>query len=292
MNRLLCGSALLLSAAVPGCRSPAPGADWVAAFGYAEAEVHPVAILEFGCPGVPVRIGSTRLVLPFDTGNMVGLSVSSERFDQLGLEAGARYDRVDSAGEPIATLRVADAVEVSVLGQDLGPTPVYELDHPSLPGLAGPLLLEGGHFTLDYGSRRIGVGHGPLPDSIAGFESVPLVRSSRHPRLILVRGTIEGRAALFELDTGKSRTVLHPDLAAELSLERGPRGVAIHDLRIGSLSFEVPSAKEVDQSAIDPSLPEPILAGVGSDLLSRFVWTVDYDAGLLWIPGPPAGSMR
>jgi len=46
----------------------------------------------------------------------------------------------------------------------------------------------------------------------------------------------------------------------------------------------VPNAKEVDQTAIDPALPEPILAGVGSDILSRFVWTVDYETGVLWIP--------
>jgi hypothetical protein len=37
-------------------------------------------------------------------------------------------------------------------------------------------------------------------------------------------------------------------------------------------------------TGIDPALPEPILVGVGSDLLSRFVWTVDYAAGVLWIP--------
>ena len=49
----------------------------------------------------------------------------------------------------------------------------------------------------------------------------------------------------------------------------------------------VPSAKEVDQTAIDPSLPEPIVAGLGSDVLSRFVWTVDYEAGVLWIPAAP-----
>ncbi|NIR50999.1 hypothetical protein GWO43_20530 [candidate division KSB1 bacterium] len=102
--------------------------------------------------------------------------------------------------------------------------------------------------------------------------------------LILVRGTIEDREVLLELDTGKSRTVINPTLASALALERRPQGVTINSLRIGDLSFEVLSAKEVDQTAIDPDLPQPILAGVGSDILSRFVWTVDYDAGVLWIP--------
>ena len=34
---------------------------------------------------------------------------------------------------------------------------------------------------------------------------------------------------------------------------------------------------------LDPTLAEPILVGVGSDLLSRFVWTVDYRRGALWL---------
>ena len=68
--------------------------------------------------------------------------------------------------------------------------------------------------------------------------------------------------ALLELDTGKNRTVINPTLAAALSLRRGSRGVTIDSLRIGAPSFEVPSAKEVDQTAIDPSLPETNVAGL------------------------------
>jgi len=283
-NRMLAGFALTLPAVIAGCMPPAPQRDWIAAFGYGDAAVHSVEIGEFGYPYVPVRIGETRVWLPFDTGNMVGLSVSATLFDRLGLQAEGHYGRLNSEGETIATLRVADAEDVSIFGREVGPMRVYELDHPSLPGLAGPTLIEGGHFTMDYGSRRMGVASGNLPDSVPGFRQVPLVRSRRHPMLILVRGMIEGREALLEIDTGKSRTVINPVLSSDLGLRRGSQGVAIDHLRIGDLVFEVPSAKEVDQSAIDTSLPEPILAGVGSDVLSRFVWTVDYEAGVLWIP--------
>jgi hypothetical protein len=278
-------AALALAAGIAGCAAPAPDRDWVDAFGYGEAAVDSVDIGALGYPYVRVRIGAAHLWLPFDTGNTVGLSVSSALFDRLGLTTAGSYDRVNSAGKTIATLRVADAVNVVTLGRALGPTRVYELDHPSLAGLAGPVLMDGGHFTLDYSSRRIAVGTGPLPESVPGFRRIPLIRSRRHSTLILVRGTIEGREILLELDTGKSRTVINPDLAADLRLRRDARGVAIDHLRIGDLQFEIPSAREVDQRAIDPSLPEPILAGIGSDILSRFVWTVDYEAGVLWMPG-------
>lgn len=285
---LLTGAASALLILATSCVSPPSGSDWVQAFGYAPTDIHSIELGDFGYPYVPVHVASTRLMLPFDTGNMVGVSVSSELFDQMGLVADGSWNRRNSAGELVGRLRVAEAVDVSFLGRDVGPTRVYELEHPSLAGLAGPTLLGRGHFTLDYGSRRMGVGLASLPDSVPGFRRIPLVRSERHPMLVLVRGTIEGRAVLIECDTGKSRTVVNPALASELALERGPRGVAIESLRIGDLSFAVPSAKEVDQTGIDPGLAEPILGGIGSDILSRFVWTVDYDGGALWIPSGPS----
>ena len=285
IHKILGEFALLVAATISACKPPpSPGAGWIEAFGYAEAEIHSLDVGDFGFPYVPVRIGGTHLMLPFDTGNMVGLSISSELFDQLPLTVDGQFNRVNSAGETTATLRVAEADDVSVLGRELDSMRIYELEHPSLPGLVGPTLIEGEHFTLDYTSGKIGVGSGNLPDSVPGFQQVPLVRSIHHPKLILVRGMIEGQRVLIELDSGKSRTVINPALSSELALKRGSHGVAINSLRIGDLSFEVRSAKEVDQTGIDPSLPEPILAGVGSDILSRFVWTVDYDAGVLWIP--------
>ena len=283
-NGILGVAAFSLVVLVSGLASPTPGPEWAQAFGYAPADIHSIDVGDFGYPYVPVDVASTHLMLPFDTGNMVGVSLSTDLFDEIGLAADGSWSRRNSAGEVVASLRVADAVDVSVLGRDIGPTRVYELDHPSLAGLVGPTILDGGHFTLDYASRRLGLGATGLPDSVRGFRKIPLVRSKRHPMLVLVHGTVEGRPVLIEFDTGKSRTVINPALASELALKRGRRGVAIRNLRVGGLTFEVPSAKEVDQTGIDPDLPEPIMAGIGSDVLSRFVWTVDYDGGVLWVP--------
>lgn len=276
--------ALILISGIVGCSQPPPTANWPEAFGYTEANIHALNIGDFGFPYIEITVRGTHLFLPFDTGNVVGLSVAPGLFDKLNLTATGSYEQVNSAGKTVATLRVSDSVEVSVFGRDSIRTRIYELNHATLSGLAGPTLIEEGHFTLDYVTGRIGVGNKSLPDSIPGFTKIPLVRSERHPRLILVRGTVDGREVLIELDTGKSRSVINPDLASELSLRGDSHGVAIDSLCIGDLSFQVPSAKEVDQTGIDPSLPEPILAGIGSDILSRFVWTVDYDAGVLWIP--------
>lgn len=289
MGRFVFLAGILIPAAaacVSGLRAANAEPGWVAAFGYAPTEVHPIDVEKPGYPYVAVRIGAHRLKLLFDTGNMVGVSLSSPLFDELELATDGVYDRLDSAGGLIARLRQANAVPVSMLDMEPQPIRVYELDDPGQPGLVGPILMGAGHFTLDCASRHMALGVAPLPEEVPGFHWIPLVRSKRHPMLILVRGSIGDRRVLIELDTGKSRTVINPDLASELGLESTTRGVVIGNLGIGDRSFEHVSARKVDQSGIDAALSEPILAGVGSDILSRFVWTVDYESNRLWIGNP------
>ncbi len=267
-----------------GCAPSGDESDWPDAFGYSSSEVISIEIGSFGFPKIPIIIGDHEVFLTFDTGNMVGVSLNTELFDQLGLSPVRTWNRFDGAGDIVATLRVGEARRIGVLGREIGKKEIHEHDHPMLTGLFGPADLEAGHFTLDYGTRRLAAGSAQLPQAIPGYQSVPLVRSDHFPTLILVRGTIEGRSVVMQLDTGKSRTVVNPDLAADLDLRKVKHGVRIDSLQIGDLSFSIRSAKEVDQTAIAPELSETILAGIGSDILSQFIWTVDYDTGLFWLP--------
>jgi len=278
------GLVIVLISALTACTTPSPQSNWIQRFRYNNEEIHPIELGKFGYPYVPATIEGTRLLLPFDTGNMVGVSVSPEIFDRLGLTTDGTYIRRDAAGKIVSTLRMASSANVTILNRNLERVRIYEINHPSLPGLVGPTSIGGGHITFDYSSKRMALSTSTLPDTVPGFRSIPMIRSSRYPLLILVYGAIDSRNVLIELDTGKSRTVINPALTSELGLKRNPRGVSIENLRIGDLSFEVPSAKEVDQTGIDPTLEEPILLGMGSDLLSRFVWTVDYEKSVLWIP--------
>jgi hypothetical protein len=257
---------------------------WQQSFGYAPEEVYAIEIGDFGYPYVPVRLGGRVFMLAFDTGNMVGITVNSSFFNDTATTEIYTWNRLSGSGQVVATLRVGQTGNVSTLGVDLGLEEIYEIDHKELPGLVGPAIVDGGRFTLDYRSRLIGVSFDPQPGPVPGFHSVPLVPSSLHRNLILIRGTIEGRRILIELDTGKSRTVINPGLATTLGLEKSGRGVQIHDLQIGKLSFNIPSAKEVDQTGIETGSSDRILAGVGSDLLSQIVWTVDYKSGVIWLP--------
>lgn len=267
-----------------GCLRSPDDPDWPNTFGYSPSEIVAIEIDSFGFPNIPVNIGDDEVWLPFDTGNMVGVSLNTTLFDELGLDTVRTYNRVDGAGELIATLRVSGGRPVQVTGKTIGRKEIHEFNHSTLPGLFGPADLEAGHFTLDYSTRRLAAGSTPLPRVIDGYFAVPLVRSGRFPALILVQGTIEGRSVVMELDTGKSRTVVNPDLVSELGLKPAGSGVRIESIQIGNLTFSVRSAKEVNQTAIDTGSQESIMVGVGSDILSQFVWTVDYETGILWLP--------
>jgi hypothetical protein len=108
-------------------------------------------------------------------------------------------------------------VPASVFGVELDSVSIFEFSHERLPGLVGPDMIPGTRFTLDYGSGRLGADGGTSAPA-GGFESIPLVRSPEHPRLILIRGRVQGREVLIEVDTGKSRTTIDRELVEALGL--------------------------------------------------------------------------
>ena len=262
----------------------APGTPaWQSAFGYSAESLYRFEIRDLGYPFVPVGIGDTTIWLPFDTGNMVGLTLENTHFQHLALPCSEHWDRLDSAGEPISTGCIAREMAATVFGATHAPVSVYEFAHDLLPGLVGPDMLPGSRFTMDYAHEIMAIDDGGEAAEVPGYEAVPLVRSPRYPLLILVHGRVRGRDVLVEIDTGKSRTTVDRRLVADLELEETPRGANVGEVELGSRSFNLGPARVVDTSGIGEGLPLPISLGVGSDTLAQFVFTVDYRTGVLWI---------
>ena len=257
---------------------------WVALLGYEESELFSIHTGRFGYPFVLVVINGVPFDLPFDTGNMVGLNLRLEEIGPLGLVPAESWNRLSSDGQVVGTFSSFSGATVEVWGEVWRDQQVFEFDDLDLPGLLGPQYLLGKRYTLDYESGLMAISERPLPADITGMESISLVESSRHPGLILFYGTVKGRRVLIQADTGKSRGTIDPVLARDLGLQENPRGFRIDDLRIGSHTFEIRSAKGVSLAAIDESLADPILLGIGSDILSRVPVTVDYIAGRLLLP--------
>ena len=205
------------------CKSEPDAQGWPALFGYSPTAMHSFEIGPFGYPYVPVGIGSDTLWLPFDTGNMVGLTLQVDTFLRLALPCSESHNRRDSAGQLVSTGCIAHGVRTSLFGTESDSTSVYEFVHETLPGLVGPTSMPGTRFTIDYRERILAIDNRSGPVAIEGFEALPLISSPTHPRLILVGGRVEGREVIIEIDTGKSRTTIDRELVGAPHLERTSR---------------------------------------------------------------------
>lgn len=280
-SRVLQASVLTTLLATAGAVAQQPA--WVAQLGYRPDEVFAVRRGHLGMPFLQVAIGDSAYWLLFDTGNMVGLTLAAPLLDRLRLPELGRWDRLDSDGRVIGSYRRVRAPVVRVLGRTLADQVIFEFSDAALGGLVGPDALPGPRFTLDYGAGILAVTTTPLWDVPAGFTALRLVRSSRHPRLILASGRVNGRPVLIEFDTGASRSNIDPALVQELSLPIAANGVRVDSLTIGPFVFAVPSAKVNPKAGIDPTLSPPIRLAVGSDILEQLILTVDYASGQLLI---------
>jgi hypothetical protein len=211
-----------------------------------------------------------------DTANMSGLLLAPALADRLGLQVIGHSDFFDSDGKRLGTRREYRVGSLRAFGTEWRGQVAYEDDRNEVRGRIGPRFLLGRRFTLDYRARRLAVSASPLPPESFAGSRLPLLWSSRYPGMLVVRGAVNGQPALIQLDTGKSRTCVDPALVERLGLRSAPGGVSIRELSLGGVSLLVSSAKVVSLSALGQDLPEPVAVGIGSDVLSRLLLTVDY----------------
>jgi predicted aspartyl protease len=257
-----------------GCASPPP--DWQAALHYEARESIPLEIGRYGFPYLRVAINGHPVEVALDTANMSGLLLVPSVADRLGLQVIGHSEFYDSDGRHIGARREYRVASLRAFGSEWRGQVAYEDDRNDVQGFIGPRFLLGRRFTLDYRARVLAVSASRLPaESFAGTR-LPLLWSSRYPGMLVVRGAVNGRPVSIQLDTGKSRTCVDPALVARLGLPSVPGGVSIRELSLGGVSLMVSSAKVVSLGALGQDLPEPVAVGIGSDVLSRLLLTVDY----------------
>jgi len=266
-----------------GCRRYQDIVDWQKKFEYEYSEIFPIKVGKYGYPYVQVIINGQELEMAFDTGNMSGLLVAPETAKQLSLSSIGESKHYDSSGEAIGISRVFKVPELVVFGKVWAEEQAHEHTVSGLIGLIGPRYVYGKRFTLDYKNKVIAVSESPSPRIEQENITFPLVRSKDHIGMIVVRGEVNGYPALIQIDTGKSRTCVDSALVERMNLPESPRGYRIDKIQLGPYSFMVTSAKMVSFKGISGDLPEPILLGMGSDILSQVVLSVDYSRQIVII---------
>jgi hypothetical protein len=250
---------------------------------YATGETFKLAVGKPGLPFVHVRINGEDVELVLDLGNMTGLAISPALAQRLRLPSTGEWTSYDSAGSARGRHQVFSAHTVAAFGRTWTNVRVYETADDRLPGLIGPCFLQGRRFTVDYATGTIAVTDRPSPANDTRGAAIPLVPSQALPGLLVAEGRVNGTQVLMELDSGKTRTCVDPKLIEAAKLPATGHGYRIDRLELGPRSFAVPHAKKVSFSGISRGLANPILVGVGSDVLSQMVFTVDYRGQVLII---------
>ncbi len=246
---------------------------------YASEEIFPIQIDKYGIPNVKIEFRKNPIWIQWDTGDMVGLVLSKSIIPGYNLTIKDSIQLRDSAGKSVGFSYRYLADSINIFGKIYSNLLVSESQGDYM-GLIGPRFIDLNRFTLDYKNRLIAISNTSLAQEKIKGEKLLLVPSERLPRLIVVEGYINGNRVLVELDTGKSRTVIDSDAAREWNLKEGEKGTIIDNLSLGGIDLQIDNAKLKSFKGISKSFPDPIIVGIGSDILSDFIFTVDYEQGI------------
>ena len=267
----------LLTIILVGCRIEMSRSEWSNKYGFEEGEVFDIEIGKYGFPYIDTEINGHQIKMMYDTGNMVGISVSLEVAKQLGLTKIDEISlmRVDTAGHFLGRFDVFESVKVKVFGREITGEKIYESSADDIDGFLPPSLLLEYRVTIDYKNKFMGISKNRFPRNIKR-ESFPLIVNPLEPGLPVIEGAVNGEKVLIMLDTGCSRTCVDEKLINKLNLPANEWGYEIKDVRLGSYKFRIKNAKQVSYAGNNKGYPGPIMLCLGSDTISKVVFTVDY----------------
>ena len=270
---------IMLSAA--RCRPAADPVSWARRFHYDAAEVFRIGRDGHGFPLVPGRINGRDVNVFFDTGNFFGPLIGPGLVGSLRLPASGNERRNYTSDGTFRSGQKGFRVEsFEVFGTASTDLEMFEMADGAFDASVGVQTLLGDRFTLDLANRLMAVSARPDgPDGDRDRE-LAIVWNDALGGMIVVHGRINGVGTLIQIDTGKSRTTIDETLIALAGLRENNtptlRGYRVDRIELGDRTFSVPCAKVASFRGISQGYPEPILVGIGADILSRVVLTVDF----------------
>lgn len=272
---------LLISLLSAGCRPAADPISWGRTYHYEASETFRIDRDGHGFPLVPGRINGRDVKVFFDTGNFFGFLIRPSLARSLRLPASGHEKRSYASDGTFRSSRKGFRVEsFEVFGSGLTGIEMYEMTDDAFDASVGVGTLLEGRFTLDLGNRLMGISRRPFEADDGRDDGLTIVWNDALKGMIVVLGRVNGVGTLIQIDTGKSRSTIDEALIAPAGLRENntpiQRGYRVDRIELGNRTFAVDRAKVTSFRAISQGYPEPILVGIGADILSRIVLTVDY----------------
>jgi hypothetical protein len=264
---------------------PTPSRQWPLDLGYKENELYPLTLAASGCPFVEVEVSGIKLPLMLDSGTAGGFVITN-RAPAVPHRVEKRIEELNADGTHRGESFLIRVKTLSVLGEmfrnvagSLADSQMFSSE--PFDGTVGLDFFLDRRLTLDYRSRRVGVTSSPLPDKLdrKRFLSLDLVEPPKSQGHVLyVRAKVNGREAIVYFDTGYNVSFIDPDFAEGLArVERPGKFKAFRErvpVELGGHTFILDDLREFEVRR-GPGFDLPVALALGSDVLSRFIFTIE-----------------
>ncbi|HUT07433.1 MAG TPA: hypothetical protein VMY15_01190 [Candidatus Latescibacteria bacterium] len=264
-----------------GCRSGMDPVRWGKEHQYEVDETAPIKMGPNNFPLVRGKINNKDVNIFFDTGNFFGLLIGPGLTRTLKLKpSGNERKNYASDGTYRYSQKGYWVENLTVFRTAFENVEMFEMTDDTFDASVGVRALGGERFTLDYRNHLMGTSSRPFDKEGIEIDEFPLIWNEALRGMIVIEGHVNGIETLVQIDTGKSRTTIDEDLIARAGLKENnslfQRGYKVDLITLGKKRFSVTCAKVANFKAISEGYPKPILVGIGADILSRVVLTVDY----------------
>jgi len=277
--------------------------QWSQDLGYGESQLYPLTLSSSGIPFVDVNVSGIKLPLMLDTGTAEGFMITNQapsiphrvegRDEALNPDGSRRSSiRGDAASAPSSTSGESFDIRVetvSVLGEvfknvtgELSDWQMFSSE--PFNGTVGLDFFLDRRLTLDYRSRRVGVTAAPLPEKLdrKRYLSVDLVEPPKgQGHILYARAKVNAREAIVHLDTGFNVSFIDPVFAEGLArVERPGKFKAFRErvpMELGGHTLILDDLRESEVRR-GTGFDLPVALDLGSDVLSRFIVTIDLRA--------------
>lgn len=252
--------------------------NWIKDLSYEESQIHDISFGLFNvCPSMPVKIANKKVDLLFDTGNGVGIAITTALEGKVDYETIGTMIELNADGTKRGDGKSIVLKSLNVFGEEY-PNVISSLTDWKmygffkLNGSIGLQYFDNKVVTLDYKNKKIAVSSKALDYSKLQNEKytvLPLIKSNLNNEqdLLFFEGEVNGEKSTIYLDTGSSRSFFNlDDVGAEI------------EVKLGEKTFTFNSNKlRYDEIGFQDKFKYPIKFAINSDLLraDHFVIIID-----------------
>ncbi len=264
---------------------PTPLSQWSRELHYKQSDFYPLTLDTLGCPFVDIDIDGVKVPLMLDSGTSRGFVITTHA-PAVPHQVGERHEELNADGSHRGEAFGISVKTISVLGRTFknvnGTLADWRMfSSEPFNGSVGLDYFLDRRVTLDYHSRRVACTPTALPNKLnrKHFVVVDLVAPPRSQGHILyVRARVNRREAIIYFDTGYNVSFIDPAFTEGIGrLERPGRFRVFRKavpIELGGQTFILDELRE-EAIRRGTNFDFPVALVLGSDILSRFILTID-----------------